>query len=1367
MDESVRIYQSILDNDIHGARTVLEQYLKNRGLKEVPALPVEHSLAVFKTLSEAGLGRLIARAVRAMAGHPEADFWHRLFYDWGLRGSLGFLVTLELMEQLESEVLGSPRRHAPLRDLVIDPLVSNGDSLVSKRERDLLHELAGRPVRFQAAEAPLYQFALTCMRACLYAGGYWQRTARECLERGSGQLDAMSPYLDQRPLLASMLVQHLLSGYTYLREWSACDKLLERLRAIPAAQDDGIYWQVRLAECRGELDLAHRLLLEAESRGQATSQYWDLRGAAATKREDFREAEECFRRSIAIMGRKPHAYNGILGMSRYRLGNHDEAVRLWETSGSKYWDNLADRLKTKMVSGGLADRVALDIPSIVQKPNHCGPCALSMIARFWGVEMSQEEIAAKLSPWGTQLCELAGFAESRGLAAVFGSRDFDAVVRAVEAGFPVLLVFSHPGGGHYVIAKGYDPNLESLEIRDPDSTYTYLLDRTRYREEAAYHDYQTAVICPPDRAATVPALRHAESLYRDLAKTMVDIRSAQAICEDLASRHSAEALAEFNGFADLQFRKLLDDHQLEAARKLADDILRRNEDGLYACSRVAEVFLRACCVQDAYQAVCRVGSSTNGRGADRRDSLSDLLRDGRSPSHEYLEFIRARCAQQLGNLQVAAISLTRSINRYPVHGGKFLALADLMGRLGEEEEQLKFLDIAQQISGPNTRAATTELTILRRKGDYAAAKDLIEKTLAQFPDEPWLWLEKGQICEEMHLFDEAADCYRRLCEELPHWHRGYTQLLGLFHRAHDIQSGETLLAQLDEKMGEIADRWCVRAYWASLERDWPCVLEAADRCLAQAPGNTWALYFKAEALEAMGRLKEAAAVWQGVVEEADPSDYYWDLAVASLGRLGRKLEDLAAFEATFQHAIGVAPDSPSLWAAMCDCFRFRGRGQEAHQYFESLYQRVTDKAGLSMNVGHLLLDLRLMPEARSWFQRVPSHNAAFPDAVRGIVRSLRDENRLEESLVLLRQTAEQSPSPEMYSLLIEVCLDAYRLDEAAQWLRRSLADYPDTLPDAAYRLARVMDSAGAKEELQSLVEFVEQRKGALVGRSRSDMLLFAAYARRYLGQFPEALALCEEVLSIDPVSGPAWIVKAEVQYEEGDFEGAIVSARSSCATQYSVYPFRCLFEYLRNMGRIEEAFEVCIQGLELFPRDLSFQELLDQLVLEFQMLDRYLEACRRLFPVVEDKASFLGNQGTVFWRMGDDTQAQQLYEQALEYGNYGWLHAQLGVVLREQGDFLGAERELRTAIGLDPHYTYAAQRLAAVYADWFFSYEQLARDFGSDPAFPSQEVLLERIHQFYGKTAEVLPNSDGIFRDYCQFCVRCGDLAPVKRLMPR
>ena len=78
MAPSAAIHERILDNDIRGAREILWRYIGEHGLAATPAMEIEQGLAVYKTLGESGLGRLVPAAIRAMACRPDADVWHRL-----------------------------------------------------------------------------------------------------------------------------------------------------------------------------------------------------------------------------------------------------------------------------------------------------------------------------------------------------------------------------------------------------------------------------------------------------------------------------------------------------------------------------------------------------------------------------------------------------------------------------------------------------------------------------------------------------------------------------------------------------------------------------------------------------------------------------------------------------------------------------------------------------------------------------------------------------------------------------------------------------------------------------------------------------------------------------------------------------------------------------------------------------------------------------------------------------------------------------------------------------------------------------------------------------------------------------------------
>ncbi len=75
---------------------------------------------------------------------------------------------------------------------------------------------------------------------------------------------------------------------------------------------------------------------------------------------------------------------------------------------------------------------------------------------------------------------------------------------AIKAGFPVLLDFSYPGGGHFAVATAYDPNLDVLELKDPNFMAPVLLDRDRFVHETGYTKHLNLVICPEDKLDALP-----------------------------------------------------------------------------------------------------------------------------------------------------------------------------------------------------------------------------------------------------------------------------------------------------------------------------------------------------------------------------------------------------------------------------------------------------------------------------------------------------------------------------------------------------------------------------------------------------------------------------------------------------------------------------------------------------------------------------------------------------------------------------------------------------------------------------------------------------------------------------------------------
>jgi tetratricopeptide (TPR) repeat protein len=142
----------------------------------------------------------------------------------------------------------------------------------------------------------------------------------------------------------------------------------------------------------------------------------------------------------------------------------------------------------------------LDVPFIVQKPNYCGPAALAMMARFYGHDVTQDEIAGAIylpEIRGTLTADLAGYAERFDLwtRQYRGSRAD--LRQKLSAGVPIIVLGKLGANYHYFVAL--DDRDGELVVHSDTRPLMRLRedDFLRWWDRA---DRWTLLVCPPDRA---------------------------------------------------------------------------------------------------------------------------------------------------------------------------------------------------------------------------------------------------------------------------------------------------------------------------------------------------------------------------------------------------------------------------------------------------------------------------------------------------------------------------------------------------------------------------------------------------------------------------------------------------------------------------------------------------------------------------------------------------------------------------------------------------------------------------------------------------------------------------------------------------
>ncbi len=120
-------------------------------------------------------------------------------------------------------------------------------------------------------------------------------------------------------------------------------------------------------------------------------------------------------------------------------------------------------------SGEGAKRCVLKaFPTTHQKRNHCGPAVIELCARYLGLDLDQDKIAAEVKrETGTPMYEITRFLSAQGIVHRRVVVDDPKVKAAIDLGFPVILQEEYSTTSHVAVITGYDDRLGVFVVTDP------------------------------------------------------------------------------------------------------------------------------------------------------------------------------------------------------------------------------------------------------------------------------------------------------------------------------------------------------------------------------------------------------------------------------------------------------------------------------------------------------------------------------------------------------------------------------------------------------------------------------------------------------------------------------------------------------------------------------------------------------------------------------------------------------------------------------------------------------------------------------------------------------------------------------------
>lgn len=105
----------------------------------------------------------------------------------------------------------------------------------------------------------------------------------------------------------------------------------------------------------------------------------------------------------------------------------------------------------------------LGVPFVKQMDEFCGPAALSSVFSFYGVDISQEEIAKHVyikQLKGALITDLEDYAKGKGFKTLLKKSDIEEIKRFIDEGKPVIalidLGFWSLSVPHYIVIVGYN-----------------------------------------------------------------------------------------------------------------------------------------------------------------------------------------------------------------------------------------------------------------------------------------------------------------------------------------------------------------------------------------------------------------------------------------------------------------------------------------------------------------------------------------------------------------------------------------------------------------------------------------------------------------------------------------------------------------------------------------------------------------------------------------------------------------------------------------------------------------------------------------------------------------------------------------------
>ncbi len=252
-----------------------------------------------------------------------------------------------------------------------------------------------------------------------------------------------------------------------------------------------------------------------------------------------------------------------------------------------------------------------------------------------------------------------------------------------------------------------------------------------------------------------------------------------------------------------------------------------------------------------------------------------------------------------------------------------------------------------------------------------------------------------------------------------------------------------------------------------------------------------------------------------------------------------------------------------------------------------------------------------------------------------------------------------------------------------------------TPDESKARIAKLAQLKPLSPSMARRLELVSARQAAIAASSPASQLLARALAEQKAGRFPQASAMCDEILAMEPLHVRALHVKGVLAHQMGDSAAALNLISQAVDGDPAQPEFHVnLGVVLHSLGRPQEAVRSWQLALALDSDSWLAASNLGNVLRELGDAEAAVAYCRRALELRPDAPEPHCNLGVALAVLGRYSEAADSYQRAIELRpDYAEALHNFGNVCIDFGRYHAALEAFRAALTARPGYVSAFSNL--------------------------------------------------------------------------